>query len=175
MKKKKELSREQLQAEAISLYIAGLSVREIARRLNSSPATISRILAGQKNTITTPANNVGTVASKREQRELVQSLPSESNLGDSHIAPLVRDENRTGKNFTTIIDKTHTAVIDIITQIQRVTDGETDIAKLATAADKLSTIAERITNLSHLADNNNNQSIFAADFLNRHQQKKKNS
>lgn len=61
MKNKTKPTRQQLSAEAITLSIAGLSCREIAKRLGTSPATISRILNkpdnSHNNSTTTTTHN----------------------------------------------------------------------------------------------------------------------
>ena len=154
MKNKTKPTRQQLSAEAITLSIAGLSCREIAKRLGTSPATISRILNKPDN-----SHNNSTTTTTTHNTTL-------DNYKDTPSTPTRTDKNQA------IIDKVHSTVLDIITQIQQVTDGETDIAKLATAADKLSTIAERITNLAQL--NNNNTNTFLADFQARHTSRHKN-
>ena len=159
MKKKQntKTSRDRLQSEAITLYAAGLSVREIARQLNTSPATISRILSPLR-TSNDASTNSSAVSPCRDVA-LASSSASESPRRDAMLASQI------------IKDKINTAVADIIKQIQQCTFGETDVAKLATAADKLSTIAERIANIERLSQaDNTQQGAFTADFTSRHRQ-----
>lgn len=167
MKKKQntKTSRDRFQSEAITLYTAGLSVREIARQLNTSPATISRILSPLR-TSNDASTNSSAVSPRRDASVASpnSSSASESTRRDAMLASQI------------IKDKINTAVADIIKQIQQCTFGETDIAKLATAADKLSTIAERIANIERLSQaDNTQQGAFTADFTSRHRQQHKNN
>lgn len=158
-------SRDRFQSEAITLYAAGLSVREIARQLNTSPATISRILSPLR-TSNDASTNSSAVSPRRDASVASpnSSSASESTRRDAMLASQI------------IKDKINTAVADIIKQIQQCTFGETDIAKLATAADKLSTIAERIANIERLSQaDNTQQGAFTADFTTRHQRQNKNN
>ena len=154
-----------LKSEALTLYVAGLSTREIARRLGTSKSTISRILSTAKHSAqSTPAYS--SSASLRDRPEGVN--------GDGIGEVSRSDGGVNNQGADNIINKAHTAVIDLIRQIQKVTDGETDVAKLATAADKLSAIAERIANVQRIATiANDNNGMFTADFASRH--KRKNS
>lgn len=165
MKKKQntKTSRDRLQSEAITLYAAGLSVREIARQLNTSPATISRILSPLR-TSNDASTNSSAVSPRRDAAlASPNSSASESTRRDAMLASQI------------IKDKINTAVADIIKQIQQCTFGETDVAKLATAADKLSTIAERIANIERISQaDNTQQGAFTADFTSRHRQHKNN-
>lgn len=85
--------------------------------LNSTPAEQNENENPKTPNAPSSTNNVGTVANKREQSELVQSLPSESNLGDSHIAPLVRD--------TASQENTHTIADATIAHIEQIGDDYT--------------------------------------------------
>ena len=175
MKKKQntKTSRDRLQSEAITLYAAGLSVREIARQLNTSPATISRILSPLR-TSNDASTNSSAVSPRRDAALASPNSSSaakqigEKSPRDGWVNTLAPTER--------IKDKINTAVADIIKQIQQCTFGETDIAKLATAADKLSTIAERIANIERLSQaDNTQQGAFTADFTSRHQRQNKNN
>ena len=166
MKKKQntKTSRDRFQSEAITLYAAGLSVREIARQLNTSPATISRILSPLRT-----SNDASTNSSAvSPRRDATLASPSDTS------SPTTRRDAMLASQI--IKDKINTAVADIIKQIQQCTFGETDVAKLATAADKLSTIAERIANIERLSQaDNSQQGAFTADFTSRHRQQHKNN
>ena len=150
-------NKDNIKSEALSLYVAGLSLREIARRLGVSKSTIARIITPQAST--TPAkvqatNKNTTVAGLNTP---TATTPQAQSTADAIVA------------------KAHTAVIDLIAQIQNRTLGETDVAKLATAADRLASIAERVINVSRITDvDNTTQSQFIADFTSRHQQHHKN-
>lgn len=171
MKKKQntKTSRDRLQSEAITLYAAGLSVREIARQLNTSPATISRILSPLRT-----SNDASTNSSAvSPRRDAALTSPNSSSAAKQIGEESPRDGwvNTLAPTTEKIKDKINTAVADIIKQIQQCTFGETDIAKLATAADKLSTIAERIANIERLSQaDNTQQGAFTADFTSRHRQ-----
>ncbi len=191
-----------LKSEALTLYVAGLSTREIARRLGTSKSTISRILSTAKHSAqSTPAYS--SSASRSEDREggrrpegLNGDGIGEANTPSAYSSSASRSEDRGGgrrpeglngdgivevsrsdvgvnnQGADNIINKAHTAVIDLIRQIQKVTDGETDVAKLATAADKLSAISERIANVQRIATiANDNNGMFTADFASRHKRK----
>ena len=188
-----------LKSEALTLYVAGLSTREIARRLGTSKSTISRILSTAKHSAqSTPAYS--SSASRSEDREggrrpegLNGDGIGEANPPSAYSSSASRSEDGrrpeglngdgigevsrsdvgvNNQGADNIINKAHTAVIDLIRQIQKVTDGETDVAKLATAADKLSAIAERIANVQRIATiANDNNGMFTADFASRHKRK----
>lgn len=163
-----KLAREKIADEAITLHIAGLSTREIAKRLGTSPATISRILTGKTKlpdtTVSTYATNPPSSISPSASTSEIGGVPA----------------GRGGYSFATsdpqsIIDHAQSAVIDIIKRIQDVTYGEEDIAKLATAADKLTGVAERIANITRLAnqqqaeqDGQSTANTFIRDFAARH-------
>lgn len=158
-----KLSRDKLAAEAITLNIAGLSTREIAKRLGTSPATISRILTGKtklpETTVATYATNPPSSISPSAQRDRETIASAHSATSDPQ----------------SIIDHAQSAVVDIIKRIQEVTYGEEDVAKLATAADKLTGVAERIANITRIANQQQAEqaeqsanSTFMRDFAARH-------
>lgn len=151
-------NKDNIKSEALSLYVAGLSLREIARRLGVSKSTIARIITPQASTTTAKVQ--------------------ETNKQHTTVAGLNTPTTTTPQAQSTadaIVAKAHTAVIDLIAQIQNCTLGETDVSKLATAADRLASIAERVINVSRITDNDNTtQSQFIADFTSRHQQHHKN-
>ena len=180
--KVKKAEREKLAAEAITLHIAGLSTREIAKRLGTSPATISRILTGKTKlpdtTVATYANNTTPTPNSPSEGRVEGNSPSMHNpqqaigaVGGIEISlpPAISTDPQS------IIDHAQSAVIDIIKRIQDVADGEEDIAKLATAADKLTGVAERIANITRLAnqqqaeqDGQSTANTFIRDFAARH-------
>lgn len=164
MKNKKaprRLSKKELQAEAITLFLAGLTIREIAKRLGSSPATICRITRS----INSPQSSRPTTTPTTPQPTPAKPTPKPSRQPPSPTTA------------NAIIKKANSAINNLIEQIELVTDGETDVAKLATAADKLSIIAERIANLERLAlqtDENNSKTAFLNEFTGRHLNAHKN-
>ena len=215
-----KLSRDKLAAEAITLNIAGLSTREIAKRLGTSPATISRILTGKTklpeatvatyatispSASTSKANTpplhegIGEVANGRRGSISPSASGSKANTPPLHEGigevangrrgsfspsasgskiggvPAGRGGFISTSDPQSIIDHAQSAVIDIIKRIQDVTYGEEDVAKLATAADKLTGVAERIANITRLANQQQAEqaeqsanSTFMRDFAARH-------
>ena len=162
-----KLSRDKLVAEAITLNIAGLSTREIAKRLGTSPATISRILTGKTKL---PEATVATYATNTTQSRDVSPVRPHDTTTHSRDTIALRPQDP-----QSIIDHAQSAVIDIIKRIRDVTYGEEDVAKLATAADKLTGVAERIANITRLANQQQTEqaeqsanSTFMRDFAARH-------
>ena len=156
--KVKKAERDRLAAEAITLHIAGLSTREIAKRLNSSPATISRILTGK-----TPIPTTTTIITTPQQESATTT--GLNALNSSTSAQAVADTNKMVANI-------NDAIAGIIDQVSLVTQGTTSIDKLAIAADKLAAVAERIANIQRLANQQNQDNAtantFISDFANRH-------
>ena len=165
-----KLAREKIADEAITLHIAGLSTREIAKRLGTSPATISRILTGKTKL---PDTTVATYANTATQsRDVPPVRPHDTTTQNRDTFPFAHSATSDPQS---IIDHAQSAVIDIIKRIQDVTYGEEDIAKLATAADKLTGVAERIANITRLAnqqqaeqDSQSTANTFIRDFAARH-------
>lgn len=152
MKKNKKIPQDKVQAEVITLAIAGLSTREIAKKLGISASTVHRIIR--------QCNNGGKQPTQSADRK------------DASIAPPDRKDNAE----TPITDVTN-AINKIIKQIELCTNGETDVAKLATAADKLAAVAERVSALTRLtAEQSENSATtnFTADFTSRHHTDKNN-
>lgn len=140
--------------EALSLYVAGLSVREIARRLGTSKSTISRIVSGTSH------------HGNKQPEQPAQPAPTPP-APSTHI--------QYSSSTDIIVANASAAIADLIKQIHNVTFGETDVAKLATAADKISAIVERINNVERINSQENNASSFLADFAARHTQSGKKS
>lgn len=163
-KKETKISKEQLTSEAITLHVAGLSVREIAKQLGTSPATISRILKG-KTPIPTTTTIIPPAQPAKDPIGLKDSVAPKALVG-THAIVDTNTMAATNTGLQLIVDKAHTAVTDIIRQIQNVVDGETDVAKLATAADKLSVVAERLTNITRLANQQSADATSANTFIN---------
>lgn len=165
----RRLSKKELQAEAITLFLAGLTIREIAKRLGSSPATICRITRS----INSPQSSRPTTTPTTPTTP--QPTPAKPTPAKPTPKPSRQPPSPTTANA--IIKKANSAINNLIEQIELVTDGETDVAKLATAADKLSIIAERIANLERLAlqtDENNSKTAFLNEFTGRHLNAHKN-
>lgn len=158
--KVKKAERDRLAAEAITLHIAGLSTREIAKRLNSSPATISRILTGK-----TPIPTTTTIITPTQPKSDTTTPTGLNALNSSTSAQAVADTN-------TMVANINEAISGIIDQISLVTQGTTSIDKLAIAADKLAAVAERIANIQRIANqqtqDNATANTFISDFANRH-------
>ena len=189
-----KLSRDKLVAEAITLNIAGLSTREIAKRLGTSPATISRILTGKTKlpeaTVATYATISPSASGSKANTPPLPEGIGEVSLRDGGVnsrkgsispsastseiggVPAGRGGFISTSDPQSIIDHAQSAVIDIIKRIQDVTYGEEDVAKLATAADKLTGVAERIANIIRLANLQQTEqsanSTFMRDFAARH-------
>lgn len=167
----RRLSKKELQAEAITLFLAGLTIREIAKRLGSSPATICRITRS----INSPQSSRPTTTPTTTQPTTTQPTPAKPTPAKPTPKPSRQPPSPTTANA--IIKKANSAINNLIEQIELVTEGETDVAKLATAADKLSIIAERIANLERLAmqtDENNSKTAFLNEFTGRHLNAHKN-
>lgn len=158
--KVKKAERDRLAAEAITLHIAGLSTREIAKRLNSSPATISRILTGK-----TPIPTTTTIITTAQQDTATTTTTGLNTLKASPSSHHFVDTNEMVANI-------NEAISVIIDQIAFVTPGTTSIDKLAVAADKLAAVAERIANIQRIAyqqnQDNATANTFISDFANRH-------
>lgn len=152
--KVKKAEREKLAAEAITLHIAGLTTREIAKRLNSSAATISRILTGK-----TPIPTTTTI--------ITPAQPAKDS-----VAPKALVGTHAVVDVNTMVANINEAISDIIDQIALVTPATTSVDKLATAADKLSVVAERLTNITRLANQQSadqtSANTFINDFASRH-------
>ena len=150
--KVKKAERDRLAAEAITLHLAGLSTREIAKRLNSSAATISRILTGK-----TPIPTTTTIIPPQPKPD---------------TAPKASPTSHTIVDVNTIVSNINEAISDIIDQIATVTPATTSIDKLAVAADKLAAVAERIANIQRIAQqqtqDNASVNTFMSDFASRH-------
>ena len=159
--KVKKAEREKLAAEAITLHIAGLTTREIAKRLNSSAATISRILTGK-----TPIPTTTIITPTQPKSDTT----TPTGLKASPSSHAVVDVN-------TMVANINEAISGIIDQIAFVTPGSTSIDKLAVAADKLAAVAERIANIQRIANQQNQDNAtantFISDFANRHLSDKK--
>lgn len=149
-----KLSRDKLVAEAITLNIAGLSTREIAKRLGTSPATISRILTGK-----TPIPTTTTIITPTQPKSDTTTPTGLNALNSSTSAQAVADTNKMVANI-------NDAIASIIDQISLVTQGTTSIDKLAIAADKLATVAERIANIQRIANQQNQDNATANTFIN---------
>lgn len=162
--KVKKAEREKLAAEAITLHIAGLTTREIAKRLNSSAATISRILTGK-----TPIPTTTTIIAPTKETQPTNSTGLNT-LKASPSSHHIVDTNEMVANI-------NEAISGIIDQIAFVTPGTTSIDKLAVAADKLAAVAERIANIQRIANQQNQDNAtantFISDFANRHLSDKK--
>ncbi len=133
--------------------------------LNSTPAEQNENEKPKTPNAPSSTNNVGTVANKREQSELVQSLPSESNLGDSHIAPPVRD--------TATQESTHTIADATIAHIEQIGDDYTryidNIAEQVSQAltpqptDDARTLAEKAILRFRFTDDTNTSPLAGRD------------
>ncbi|MBQ2979861.1 MAG: helix-turn-helix domain-containing protein [Bacteroidaceae bacterium] len=175
-------NKDNIKSEALSLYVAGLSLREIARRLGVSKSTIARIITPQAST--TPAK----VQATNKQHTTVAGLntPTATIIAPAQPAkdPIDHKDSVATKaivgthavvDVNTMVANINEAISGIIEQIALVTPATTSIDKLATAADRLASIAERVINVSRITDNDNTtQSQFIADFTSRHQQHHKN-
>lgn len=163
--KVKKAEREKFAAEAITLHIAGLSTREIAKRLNSSAATISRILTGK-----TPIPTTTTIIPPTQPK-------SDTTTPTGFTAPKASPSSHATVDTNTIVANINEAIADIIDQIVLVTPATTNIDKLAVAADKLAAVAERIANIQRIANQQNQDNAtantFISDFANRHLSDKK--
>lgn len=153
----KKAEREKLAAEAITLHIAGLTTREIAKRLNSSAATISRILTGK-----TPIPTTTTIIPPSQPaKDPIDSVATKAIVGTHAVV-----------DVNTMVANINEAISGIIDQIAFVTPGTTSIDKLAVAADKLAAVAERIANIQRIANQQNQDNAtantFISDFANRH-------
>lgn len=161
--KVKKAEREKLAAEAITLHIAGLTTREIAKRLNSSAATISRILTGK-----TPIPTTTTIITPTQPK-------SETSTPTGLNTPKASPSSHTIVDVNTMVTNINEAISGIIDQIAFVTPATTSIDKLAVAADKLAAVAERIANITRLAnqqqaeqDGQSTANTFIRDFAARH-------
>ena len=158
--KVKKAERDRLAAEAITLHLAGLSTREIAKRLNSSAATISRILTGK-----TPIPTTTTIITPTQPKSDTTTPTGFNTLKASPSLHAIVDTNEMVANI-------NEAISGIIDQIALVTPGTTSIDKLAVAADKLAAVAERIANIQRIANqqtqDNATANTFISDFANRH-------
>ena len=156
--KVKKAEREKLAAEAITLHIAGLTTREIAKRLNSSAATISRILTG-KTPIPTTTTIIPPTQPKSDTTTPTGFTATKASPSSHHIV----DTNEMVANI-------NEAISGIIDQIVLVTPGTTSI-------DKLAAVAERIANIQRIANQQNQDNAtantFISDFANRHLSDKK--
>lgn len=163
--KVKKAEREKLAAEAITLHIAGLTTREIAKRLNSSAATISRILTGK-----TPIPTTTTIIPPTQPK-------SDTTTPTGFTAPKASPTSHATVDTNTMVANINEAIADIIDQIVLVTPATTNIDKLAVAADKLAAVAERIANIQRIANQQNQDNAtantFISDFANRHLSDKK--
>lgn len=163
--KVKKAEREKLAAEAITLHIAGLTTREIAKRLNSSAATISRILTG-KTPIPTTTTIITPAQPAKDPIDHKDSVATKAIVGTHAII-----------DVNTMVANINEAISGIIDQIAFVTPGTTSIDKLAVAADKLAAVAERIANIQRIANQQNQDNAtantFISDFANRHLSDKK--
>lgn len=157
--KVKKAERDRLAAEAISLHLAGLSTREIAKRLNSSAATISRILTGK-----TPIPTTTTIIPPQPKPDT--TTPT------GFTAPKASPTSHTIVDVNTMVTNINEAISDIIDQIATVTPATTSIDKLAVAADKLAAVAERIANIQRIANQQSadqtSANTFINDFASRH-------
>lgn len=162
--KVKKAEREKLAAEAITLHIAGLTTREIAKRLNSSAATISRILTGK-----TPIPTTTTIIAPTKEAQPTHS----TGLNTTKASPT----SHATVDTNTMVANINEAISSIIDQIAFVTPATTSIDKLAVAADKLAAVAERIANIQRIANQQNQDNAtantFISDFANRHLSDKK--
>lgn len=162
--KVKKAEREKLAAEAITLHIAGLTTREIAKRLNSSAATISRILTGK-----TPIPTTTTIITPTKEAQPTNSIGLNT--------PKASPTSHHSVDTNTMVANINEAIAGIIDQIAFVTPGTTSIDKLAVAADKLAAVAERIANIQRIANQQNQDNTtantFISDFANRHLSDKK--
>lgn len=158
--KVKKAEREKLAAEAITLHIAGLTTREIAKRLNSSAATISRILTG-KTPIPTTTTIIPTAQPAKDPIDHKDSVATKALVGTHAVV-----------DVNTMVANINEAIAGIIDQIAFVTPATTSIDKLAVAADKLAAVAERIANIQRIANQQNQDNAtantFISDFANRH-------
>lgn len=158
--KVKKAERETLAAEAITLHIAGLTTREIAKRLNSSAATISRILTG-KIPIPTTTTIITPSQPTKDPIDLKDPVAHKALVGTHAVV-----------DVNTMVANINGAISDIIDRIATVTPNTTSIDKLAVAADKLAAVAERIANIQRLANQQNQDNAtantFISDFANRH-------
>lgn len=158
--KVKKVERDRLAAEAITLHLAGLSTREIAKRLNSSAATISRILTGK-----TPIPTTTTIIPPAQPTK-------DTTTPTSFTAPKASPTSHTIVDVNTIVSNINEAISDIIDQIATVTPATTSIDKLAVAADKLAAVAERIANIQRIANQQSadqtSANTFINDFASRH-------
>lgn len=158
--KVKKAEREKLAAEAITLHIAGLTTREIAKRLNSSAATISRILTG-KTPIPTTTTIIPPAQPTKDSIDHTDSVATKAIVGTHAVV-----------DVNTMVANINEAISGIIGQIAFVTPGTTSIDKLAVAADKLAAVAERIANIQRIANQQNQDNAtantFISDFANRH-------
>ena len=163
--KVKKAEREKLAAEAITLHIAGLTTREIAKRLNSSAATISRILTGK-----TPIPTTTTIIPPTQPK-------SDTTTPTGFTAPKASPSSHAAVDVNTMVTNINEAISSIIDQIAFVTPATTSIDKLAVAADKLAAVAERIANIQRIANQQNQDNAtantFISDFANRHLSDKK--
>lgn len=159
--KVKKAEREKLAAEAITLHIAGLTTREIAKRLNSSAATISRILTGKTPIPTTTTTIITPAQPAKDPIDLKDSVAPKALVGTHAII-----------DVNTMVANINEAISGIIDQIALVTPDTTSIDKLATAADKLAAVAERIANIQRIANQQNQDNAtantFISDFASRH-------
>lgn len=151
--KVKKAEREKLAAEAITLHIAGLTTREIAKRLNSSAATISRILTG-KTPIPTTTTIIPPAQLAKDPIDLKDSVAPKTIVGTHAVV-----------DVNTMVTNINEAISGIIDQIAFVTPVTTSIDKLATAADKLAGVAERIANIQRIANQQNQDNATANTFM----------
>ena len=158
--KVKKAERERLAAEAITLHLAGLSTREIAKRLNSSAATISRILTGK-----TPIPTTTTIIPPAQPTK-------DTTTPTGFTAPKASPTSHHFVDTNEMVANINEAISGIIDQIALVTPATTSIDKLAVAADKLAAVADRIANIQRIAQQQtqDNASIntFMSDFASRH-------
>ena len=156
--KVKKAERDRLAAEAITLHLAGLSTREIAKRLNSSAATISRILTGK-----TPIPTTTTI---------IPTQPKPDTTTPTGFTAPKASPSHTIVDVNTMVTNINEAIAGIVDQIAFVTSDTKSIDKLAVAADKLAAVAERIANIQRIAQQQtqDNASIntFMSDFASRH-------
>lgn len=156
--KVKKAERDRLAAEAISLHLAGLSTREIAKRLNSSAATISRILTGK-----TPIPTTTTI---------IPPQPKPGTTTPTGFTAPKASPSHTIVDVNTMVTNINEAISGIVDQIAFVTSATTSIDKLAVAADKLAAVAERIANIQRIAQqqtqDNASVNTFMSDFASRH-------
>ncbi len=161
MKKETKKSRQEIEQEALRLSLAGLSTRDIARRLGTSHVTIARIL---KQTTTTPSTSM-------------TSSPRESH----HITPdatTIAVAEKAAEHYDGIISLATKTLRESIEQLSTIIPAETDTAKLSQivtrvtdAIDKLDTMQKRCNIVANTNVNDSDgatTNAFTTDFSTRH-------